>query len=66
MHYVVASTEDLFNFVLSEKGWRVRVFLVQDILKAADTFIKEAGFSCMFDNQKTMESSELEVSHSNY
>ncbi|KAG6474649.1 hypothetical protein ZIOFF_068587 [Zingiber officinale] len=60
MHSVVASTEDLFNFVLSEKGWRVRVFLVQDILKAADTFINEAGLPCMFDNQKTMESSALE------
>ncbi|XP_074560730.1 uncharacterized protein LOC141816906 [Curcuma longa] len=61
MRSVVASTEDLLNFVLSEKGWRVRVFLVQDILKAADTFIEEAaGLSCMFDSQKTTESSELE------
>ncbi|MCD7461996.1 hypothetical protein HAX54_047530 [Datura stramonium] len=33
---VVSATEDLFQFILSDKGSRVRVFLVRDIVKAAD------------------------------
>ncbi|XP_026457987.1 uncharacterized protein LOC113358599 isoform X3 [Papaver somniferum] len=41
MRSVVAATEDLFHFILSEKGWRVRVFLVQDIIKAADLFLQD-------------------------
>ncbi|GJN07528.1 hypothetical protein PR202_ga25366 [Eleusine coracana subsp. coracana] len=44
MHSVVAATEDLFDFILSRKGWRVRVFLVQDIIKASDAFLQEATF----------------------
>ncbi|KAI3932695.1 hypothetical protein MKW98_012666 [Papaver atlanticum] len=41
MRSVVAATEDLFHFILSEKGWRVRVFLVQDIIRAADVFLQD-------------------------
>lgn len=46
---VVAATEDLFDFILSRKGWRVRVFLVQDIIKASDVFLQEATFPYLFD-----------------
>jgi aarF domain-containing kinase len=49
MHSVVAATEDLFDFVLSRKGWRVRVFLVQDIIKASDAFLQEATFPYIFE-----------------
>ncbi|XP_068643025.1 uncharacterized protein [Aristolochia californica] len=41
MKAVVAATEDLLHFILSEKGRRVRVFLVQDIIKAADAFLDD-------------------------
>ncbi|GJN37220.1 hypothetical protein PR202_gb26179 [Eleusine coracana subsp. coracana] len=57
MHSVVAATEDLFDFILSRKGWRVRVFLVQDIIKASDAFLQEATFPYLFD--KDFEMGEL-------
>ncbi|CAH9107970.1 unnamed protein product [Cuscuta europaea] len=41
MRAVVAATEDLFSFILSEKGSRVRVFIVRDIIKAADVFLQD-------------------------
>ncbi|KAK6116968.1 hypothetical protein DH2020_049343 [Rehmannia glutinosa] len=41
MRAVVAATEDLFQFILSKKGSRVRVFLIRDLLKAADTFLEQ-------------------------
>lgn len=47
MHSVVAATEDLLCFVLSVKGQRVRVFLVQDIIKAADAFLREKDLTCV-------------------
>lgn len=49
MHSVIAATEDLFDFILSRKGWRVRVFLVQDIVKASDAFLQEATVPYIFD-----------------
>ncbi|KAJ1288513.1 hypothetical protein BS78_02G094800 [Paspalum vaginatum] len=54
MHSVVAATEDLFDFILSRKGWRVRVFLVQDIVKASDAFLQEAAFPYIFDKVEKM------------
>ncbi|KAF6161772.1 hypothetical protein GIB67_013849 [Kingdonia uniflora] len=51
MRAVVAATEDLFHFILSDKGWRVRIFLVRDITKAADVFLQEEVIACIF-NQK--------------
>ncbi|CAO2820350.1 unnamed protein product [Amaranthus hypochondriacus] len=42
MRSVVAATEDLFLFILSEKGSRVRMHLTRDVLKAMDAFLKEA------------------------
>lgn len=41
MRAVVAATEDLFHFILSEKGTRVRIFLLRDIIQAADVFLEE-------------------------
>lgn len=41
MHAVVDSTEDIFNFILSEKGHRVRLFLLRDIVEAADVFLQD-------------------------
>ncbi|WVZ63034.1 hypothetical protein U9M48_012709 [Paspalum notatum var. saurae] len=54
MHSVVAATEDLFDFILSRKGWRVRVFLVRDIVKASDAFLQEVAFPYMFDKVEKM------------
>lgn len=41
MRAVVAATEDFLLFVLSDKGLRVRVFLLRDIMKAADAFLQD-------------------------
>lgn len=41
MHAVVDSTEDLISFILSEKGRRVRLFLLRDIVEAADIFLQD-------------------------
>lgn len=48
MRSVVAATEDLFIFILSEKGIRVRLYLVRDILKAADAFLHEKVITSIF------------------
>ncbi|MQL75392.1 hypothetical protein Taro_007784 [Colocasia esculenta] len=56
MRAVVAATEDLFHFILSEKGRRVRVFLVRDIIKAADAFLQEEAFPCIFHDQEEIKS----------
>ncbi|XP_010493749.1 PREDICTED: uncharacterized protein LOC104770974 [Camelina sativa] len=44
MHSVVSATEDLLLFILSEKGQRVRVFLLQDIIRVVDIFLEEEAF----------------------
>ncbi|CAA7398731.1 unnamed protein product [Spirodela intermedia] len=41
MRAVVSATEDLLLFILSEKGRRVRIFLVRDIIEAVDAFLRE-------------------------
>ncbi|XP_057810361.1 uncharacterized protein LOC131024844 [Salvia miltiorrhiza] len=43
---VVAATEDLLHFILSKKGSRIRVHLIKDIIRAADTFLEEEVVSC--------------------
>jgi hypothetical protein len=63
MHSVVAATEDLFHFILSRKGWRVHVFLIQDIVKASDAFLQEATFLFIFDEEETTGEQHPEVSH---
>lgn len=49
MRAVVSATEDLFQFILSDKGVRVRVFLLKDIINAADTFLEDEVVASMFD-----------------
>lgn len=61
MRSVVSATEDLFHFILSEKGWRIRVFLIQDIIKAADAFLQETSFPCIFDEEEASKISDSEV-----
>ncbi|GMH07952.1 hypothetical protein Nepgr_009792 [Nepenthes gracilis] len=51
MHSVVAATEDLLLFILSEKGFRVRLFIVRDILKASDVFLQDVVVAHIFDEQ---------------
>ncbi|KAJ4707729.1 Protein kinase [Melia azedarach] len=53
MRAVVAATEDLLLFILSEKGQRVRVFLIRDIINAVDVLLQEEVFSCIVDDDKT-------------
>ncbi|XP_044462867.1 uncharacterized protein slr1919 isoform X2 [Mangifera indica] len=51
MRAVVSATEDLLLFILSEKGQRVRVFLIRDILSAADAFLQLEVSSCILDEK---------------
>ncbi|KAL7001760.1 hypothetical protein U1Q18_002908 [Sarracenia purpurea var. burkii] len=51
MRSVVSATEDLFHFILSDKGLRVRIFLVRDIIKAADIFLQDEVIACLFDEK---------------
>ncbi|KAE8733260.1 Kinase superfamily protein isoform 2 [Hibiscus syriacus] len=48
MHAVVDATEDLLHFILSEKGLVVRVFLLRDIVQAADVFLQDE-FGCRLE-----------------
>lgn len=59
MRAVVSATEDLLLFILSDKGQRVRVFLLRDIISASNAFIENEVVSCMF-NEK-LEEREQEV-----
>ncbi|KAK3439651.1 hypothetical protein EUGRSUZ_C04023 [Eucalyptus grandis] len=52
MRAVVAATEDLWLFILSEKGLRVRIFLLRDIIKAADTFLLNQVGGCSLSYEK--------------
>ncbi|KAK8980370.1 hypothetical protein V6N11_061579 [Hibiscus sabdariffa] len=49
MPAVVAATEDLLHFILSEKGQIVRVFLLRDIIRAADIFLQDEVMGCRVD-----------------
>ncbi|XVE97297.1 hypothetical protein REPUB_Repub03eG0007600 [Reevesia pubescens] len=59
---VVAATEDLLLFILSEKGLMVRVFLLRDIIRAADVFLQDEVLGCRLDAKskarKTLESED--------
>ncbi|XP_070038559.1 uncharacterized protein [Nicotiana tomentosiformis] len=48
---VVSATEDLLQFILSDKGSRVRVFLVRDIVKAADVFYQDEVLNNLLDEK---------------
>ncbi|XVE71302.1 hypothetical protein DITRI_Ditri10aG0140700 [Diplodiscus trichospermus] len=61
MRAVVAATEDLLLFILSEKGLMVRVFLLRDIIRAADIFLQEEVLGCRPDDKsKARKASESE------
>ena len=51
MRAVVAATEDLFQFILSRKGLRVRVFLIRDIISATDIFLQDEVIRCIFNEK---------------
>ncbi|GMP34492.1 hypothetical protein CsSME_00007334 [Camellia sinensis var. sinensis] len=64
MRAVVSATEDLFKFILSDKGLRVRVFLVRDIIKAIDIFLQDEVVANIFDEKvQARETAESEVRH---
>ncbi|GER45117.1 protein kinase superfamily protein [Striga asiatica] len=60
MRAVVAATEDIFQFILSKKGSRVRVFLIRDLLKAADTFLEHKVVITCFSDED-LRTPELET-----
>ncbi|KAK8513489.1 hypothetical protein V6N12_052675 [Hibiscus sabdariffa] len=61
MHAVVAATEDLLLFILSEKGQIVRVYLLRDIIRAADIILQDGVMGCGLDAEnKTRKTSEPE------
>lgn len=65
MRAVVSATEDLFQFILGDKGVRVRVFLLKDIINAADTFLEDEVVASMFNlNCQARDTSESEVGFS--
>lgn len=60
MRAVVSATEDLFQFILSEKGLRVRVFLLRDIIQVADTFLQDEILGGIIDNDVQTETPQSE------
>lgn len=64
MRSVAAATEDIFDFILSKKGARVRVFLLRDIIKAADTFLEDQVVSRFYSENFEDAMFQSEVSHS--
>ncbi|WZY79415.1 hypothetical protein YC2023_025799 [Brassica napus] len=51
---VVSATEDLLLFILSEKGQRVRVFLLQDIIRVVDIFLEEEALYSNLKKKQTI------------
>ncbi|XP_062163211.1 uncharacterized protein LOC133870166 isoform X2 [Alnus glutinosa] len=61
MRAVVNATEDILQFILSEKGVRVRVFLLRDIIGAADVFMRDEVVGCSpSEKLEAIETSEFE------
>ncbi|XP_057959308.1 uncharacterized protein LOC131151869 isoform X2 [Malania oleifera] len=58
MRAVVAATEDLLNFILSDKGLRVRAFIIRDIVSAADVFLQDEVVACISDEYAEKEASD--------
>ncbi|KAH9304656.1 hypothetical protein KI387_009060, partial [Taxus chinensis] len=60
MRAVAASTVDLFDFIFSGKGERIRIFLIQDIVNAVDTFLQQEIFSYLYpERSESAESSNV-------
>ncbi|KAG9130752.1 hypothetical protein Leryth_012686 [Lithospermum erythrorhizon] len=51
MRAVVSATEDLFHFVLSKEGSVVRIFLLRDIIKAADAILDDELLPRILDDK---------------
>lgn len=62
MEAVVSATEDLFLFILSKKGSRVRVFLIRDIIGAVDIVLQDEVLGCS-SNKKYQTRSEVCSTH---
>ncbi|XP_011649854.1 uncharacterized protein LOC101207577 isoform X2 [Cucumis sativus] len=58
MPAVVAATEDLFLFILSKKGSRVRVFLLRDIIATVDIVLQDEVFGCSSDEKRQTRSED--------
>ncbi|XP_020536398.1 uncharacterized protein slr1919 isoform X2 [Jatropha curcas] len=63
---VVSATEDLLLFILSEKGSRVRVFLVRDIIKVADVFLRDKIVGCILDQKREGNEASKSEGHSTF
>ncbi|KAJ8430217.1 hypothetical protein Cgig2_006725 [Carnegiea gigantea] len=63
MQSVVAATEDLLLFILSEKGLRIRQYLVRDILKAVDALLQEDLVACNFDGYSIERKTSISEEH---
>lgn len=59
MYAVVSATEDLLEFILSKKGQRVRVFLLRDIVEAADAFLDDKVVDGIFNGRINTRKSEV-------
>ncbi|EEF46833.1 uncharacterized protein slr1919 [Ricinus communis] len=64
MRSVVGATEDLLLFILSEKGWRVRVFLIRDLIKVVDAFLEDEVVGCISDEKYEASEASKSESHS--
>ncbi|XP_058222271.1 uncharacterized protein LOC131332209 [Rhododendron vialii] len=64
---VVSATKGLFQFILSDKGLRVRIFLARDITKAADIFLEDEVVEWIFnDKAQSRNTSEPELKYKRY
>lgn len=63
MQSVVAATEDLLLFILSEKGLRIRQYLIRDILKAVDSLLQEDLVACNFDGYSIERKTSISEEH---
>lgn len=62
MRAVVSATEDLLQFILSEKGVRVRIFLLRDIIGAADVLLQDEVIGCIpSEKLEAIEMTKFEV-----
>jgi aarF domain-containing kinase len=60
MRTVISATSDLFEFILSEEGYRVRVWLVKDIVEAFYIFLDQAAQGSNGDHNSSMGSEKSE------
>ncbi|KAF7138556.1 hypothetical protein RHSIM_Rhsim07G0168100 [Rhododendron simsii] len=67
MRAVVSTTKGLFQFILSNKCLRVRIFLARDITKVADIFLEDEVVEWIFnDKDQSRNTSEPELKYKRY